>query len=456
MLGHNAIGRLGDLWIRRLHLPRTPHTAFLFTVLLPVALMAQGTGLEPGRVVPERRAVSDSAQRYALYLPSGYSPASQWPVLVVMDPRGRALVPLELLRPAAERLGYVVISSYNTASDTDQPVNVPAVNAMIADLQRLIALDERRIYLVGFSGTARDGWLFARELRGHVAGLIGVGAGLSAGMTLSPPAPGDSASFVFFGGAGTTDFNHDEVRGLDQYLDPVGIPHRVRYYEGPHAWPPADVMTEAVEWLELMAMRRRLIAARPEWVDSLYRRELAEAARLESGGDAYEAWRRFEAIAVDYAGLRPVDTVAVEARRLAADRRVRRAVDRYREVDRAFARYVDGLRQYLTRVRLGTKPPSQADGLKAIELRRLARAAADTADRIGALAAARLLEQAFVTLSFYEPRQWLDRGDGARAVALLDLAEAIHPGRPHVCTARRKALTLLGRTAEAEALSCQG
>ena len=32
-------------------------------------------------------------------------------------PAGRALVPMQRFQPAAERLGYIVMSSYNTLSD---------------------------------------------------------------------------------------------------------------------------------------------------------------------------------------------------------------------------------------------------------------------------------------------------------------------------------------------------
>ncbi len=412
--------------------------------------------LEPGQVHERLQSATDSTQSYALYLPTRLPAVGRLPALLLMDPRGRALVPLGLVRESAERLGYIVISSYNSASDTDQPVNIPAVNAMIAELQGRRILDERRIYLVGFSGTARDGWLFAQQLRGHVAGLIGVGAGLSAGMRLTPPAAGDSSSFVFFGSAGNTDFNFDEMRGLDQHLDSVGIPHRVRYFEGPHSWPPANVMAEAVEWMELQAMRRRLIPLREGWVDSLFRRDVAVAESLEATGDGFEAWRRYSAVAADYPGLLDVAAAAQQAERLGRDRRVRQAVDRYREVDRVYARYLTRVREFLLRVQAGDRPPGVKEGLQQLEVEKLRRQAADSGDPIGRGVAIRQLEQAFIAVAFYEPRGYLARGEAAKALALLELAEAIRPGRSSVCAARQQALRLLGRAAEAGALSCGG
>lgn len=56
-------------------------------------------------------------------------------ILFVLDPRGRALLGLRLFQDAAARLGWIVMSSYNTLSDGPPPPpdpNVAAMNAMLA------------------------------------------------------------------------------------------------------------------------------------------------------------------------------------------------------------------------------------------------------------------------------------------------------------------------------------
>jgi hypothetical protein len=112
----------------------------------------------PGEVVENVVSLSDPSQSYAVYLPSAYGPHREWPVLFAMDPRGRARIPLDLFQEAAERHGYIIVSSYNTASDTDGDPNTPAMRAMLADTPQLFFADGERIYLTGFSGTARVGW----------------------------------------------------------------------------------------------------------------------------------------------------------------------------------------------------------------------------------------------------------------------------------------------------------
>jgi spermidine synthase len=164
---------------------------------------------------------ADAGEHYAVYLPSTYSSTRRWPLLVLMDPRGRALIPLERFRPIAERLGYIVASSYDTRSDGAENPNPRAVDAIIEDAERLLSLDARRVYLVGFSGTARAAWLMSESLAGTVAGIVGVGAGLPASADwLQSHVHGidGRAPFVVFTAAGTFDPNYEEVRALGPAL----------------------------------------------------------------------------------------------------------------------------------------------------------------------------------------------------------------------------------------------
>ena len=106
--------------------------------------------LPAGRIVRRITSRADTNQRYALYLPSSFTRERQWPILFLLDPRGRALIPLQRFQPVAERLGYIAISSYNTLSDGPAEPNYKAMNAMLDDVQRSLPVDSRRFYLVGF------------------------------------------------------------------------------------------------------------------------------------------------------------------------------------------------------------------------------------------------------------------------------------------------------------------
>ena len=173
-------------------------TLTIALVILPAWLAAQATppadsalspmdttthridgSLPAGRVIQRITSRADTSQRYALYLPSSFTCDRQWPVLFLLDPRGRALIPMQRFRAAAERLGYIAISSYNTLSDGPAEPNYSAMNAMLADVQRSLPVDSRRFYLAGFSGTARFAWDMNAQLTGSIAGIIGAGAAVA-------------------------------------------------------------------------------------------------------------------------------------------------------------------------------------------------------------------------------------------------------------------------------------
>ncbi len=423
---------------------------------LPAALPAQTAepgpaGFPLGEVVERVVSRSDTGQAYALFLPSKYHPERAWPVLFLMDPRGRALIPLALVRRAAERFGYVVISSYNTLSDGPRDPNEIALDAMLADVQGLLAPDLERLYLVGFSGTARLAWEFAYRLRGHVAGIIGVGAGTPTLDFLDVVPPPFGTPLVFFGSAGFTDFNFDEVYALDLALDAYGVTHRVEMFEGPHAWAPEPVMGRAVAWLELQAMRSGRRPADARVVDSLFADGMEAAHAAEAAGDGYAAYLGYRAVAEDFAGLRDTSLAAERAGALRKTAEVRRALAALEDGLERFNEYARRLLAFLQEVRDGGALPGVAEGVERLEIRRLQAMARDTADRFSPLQAARLLNSAFVRLSFYEPRTYFEEGRPDRALAVLDLAQVIRPMQPQVCYNRARALVALDRLDEAAA-----
>lgn len=414
-----------------------------------MAQLPDSAALVPGALLERVVSSRDAKQSFAVSLPSGFQRHAPQPVLFLMDPRGRALVPLRLLRAAADRFGYVIFSSYNTRSDEAVDPNDAAFSAMLAEAQRLLTVDPRRVYLVGFSGTARAGWDFAYRLNGPVAGLIGFGAGFPSGWT--PPA-GASTDLVFYGGTGTTDFNYEEVQGLDLFLERMGLRHHVAVWEGPHGWPPPSVMGEALAWMELQGMRRGIIPPDTAWIDSLYRARSAVAATTSEA--PYEEYLAYRALAADFSGLRDVSADSSRILALARSKPVRRTLAHREEIAARYRDYVLNLQRFIVTLRSASAPPALSRALKELQIARLQRQTADTTDRDAARGAAQMLENVFVITAFYEPREAMQSGDPARALALLEIAETIHPGAAIICTGRQAALTSLGRLADAAALPC--
>ncbi|HEX8386823.1 MAG TPA: hypothetical protein VF576_11605 [Rubricoccaceae bacterium] len=407
--------------------------------------------LSPDTVVLDVVAMSDPAERYALYLPR-LTPGRRPPVLLLMDPRGRAALPLAAFRPAASRLGYVVLSSYNTLSDENDDTvaraNGRALTAMITDAVNRYGGDPARVYLVGLSGAASYAWGAAAALEGRVAGVVGVGCPLTPDLH---PVRTATSPFDYVAVVGTTDYNYDAAVVLDEALNTTRRPHRLLAFSGEHGWPPEPVAREAVEWLHYQAVGRGLAPKDIQWADSLGGTYLARARDHAAVGDDEAALQLYRAAG---GGRGPG---AQEARRLAEDiaRSPRGQQARERVLDHA-RRYFDYERDVAAFAALyrAIGPLPLAEALDALGLDRLA-AAVDTAGAEEADAARRMLALAYVVTAFYEPRALLKRGDWAKAAGFLQISRAILPDAPHACYGLAQAESQRARFPQAlEALGC--
>ena len=207
-------------------------------------------------------AASNPAQRYEVFKPEGYPGTRRWPVLIVLDSRGRAEAALAMAQPGAAANGWLVLSAYGSRSDDREQLTMDALQALLREAGTQYAYDPRRVYLAGMSGTAKSLWVADAALHGMVAGFIGAGGARPPELgPLKAPAP------AYFGFAGTTDFNYREMRELDDALARANSPHAFEAFEGPHGWPSGEGFSRAVDWLELQAMRSGTAPKREAWID---------------------------------------------------------------------------------------------------------------------------------------------------------------------------------------------
>jgi predicted esterase len=375
----------------------------------------------PGTVTEHITSVSDPSQSYAVYLPSAYRYDKMWPVLLLLDPRGRARVPIDLFIEGAERYGYVLVSSYNTASDTPEDVNTPALQAMLNDVTRLFSLDTKRLYLAGFSGTARMTWYYATQLEQHTAGIIGFCGGLPQDFRLPK-----KARYAFFGASGTTDFNYEEMRALDKELDKREIIHRFVTFEGRHQWGPAEVCDRALEWMELQAMKSGIRIKNDDLIALIYRQRASEAA---SEIDPLAAFTRYRALVDDFDGLVDSDEFRIKAQKVRELEKldtVKDSIKRQERLSRRHRNYEAELSAFFRDVNDGEQDLALPRTIRRLQLRELKKQAEDTSSPAEALAAQRMLEVAYVDLAYYQARRYMEK-EPSRAIAFLELADFIHP-----------------------------
>jgi len=144
-----------------------------------------------------------------------------------------------------------------------------------------------------------------------------------------------SLPFAVFGTAGTEDFNYIELRQLDRALT---TPHRLAIFEGGHTLPPADVALEAIEWLELQAMKSKRRPRDEALIDQLLEKRQQDVAMSTSETVTV---RLLQELAADFSGLRDVTGAAERAVELSKQKDVKKALDRERADDDAEARQLE-------------------------------------------------------------------------------------------------------------------
>ncbi|MEZ5289532.1 MAG: hypothetical protein R2745_00475 [Vicinamibacterales bacterium] len=294
-----------------------------------IAWLAACTGvlaqdLPRGTIIDAVACADAPDETYALYLPSGYTPDRPWSLLLGFHPgaRGRAIV--ETYREAAERYGYIVAGS-NTSRNGPWEASIRAVRAVSKDLGQRFAIDARRLYLTGQSGGARVAMEVALGPN-DVAGVIASSAGFA------DARPRSSARFAVFATAGIDDFNLGEMQALDEALR---SPHRLAVFDGGHALPPPDVALEAVEWLELQAMRDRRRDVEPAMVAAWL---AARRTRADRADDDLARLRALGAIVADFDRLADVAAERARVDALERDPAVKKARARDRDQRRAESR----------------------------------------------------------------------------------------------------------------------
>lgn len=314
---------------------RSHLTRLLAAIILLIATVASlhaqtGAPLDPmklrGTVVDRVTCQSDPSQSYALYLPSSYSPQRRWPIIYAFDPFARGKVPVELYKDAAEKYGYIVVGS-NNAKNGPSNLEMEAAQAIWEDTHRLFAIDKDRVYTTGLSGAGRFATAFALYCYTcSIAGVISHGAGYPVSRALAA-----NEHFLYYVAVGDADFNYPEILALRSKKDEQGAAFRVKIYPGPHQWAPPDVVEDAIEWLEVKAMQAGKKDPDAAFIQRMFDKVQAEAARAKQSGDAEAQYYALRSLVLDFRGLMNVSEAGSELAALAKSKELKRA--RHEEKD---------------------------------------------------------------------------------------------------------------------------
>ena len=284
-----------------------------------VGAAQRSNDLTLGTVTPRVACDANPQQSYAVYLPSTYSPKKRWPIIYAFDPGARGQVAVEAIRAAAEKYGYIVVGSNNSRNGMEA-ASAEAAQAMWQDTQQKFSIDEHRRYFAGMSGGARMASALAMSCNGCVAGVIANAAGFPLGRK-----PSSALKFVYFAAHGNADFNFLEFVDLRRELEESGMQYRMRVFEGQHGWAPAEVWLEALNWMDLQAMRAGLLTLDPARARDINDVNTRRASQLLAEQDFLAAFREYKFIVRDLSGLTDVTSAEKMVSQLKDDKRLKTA-----------------------------------------------------------------------------------------------------------------------------------
>lgn len=289
----------------------------MFLTTLVLAATVAAAELPAGKIIPDVKCDLDASQSYALYLPSSYTPDRTWPVIFAFDPGGRGINGPDRYQAAAEQYGFIVAGSNNARNGQSSH---DAVIAMTGDVIKRFHVDLTRMYVAGMSGGARVALGVALASSTRVAGVMASSAGYPDGQ------PRKTLPFPLFETAGTEDFNHLEMRKIDRELT---SPHHLAIFEGGHLWLSSAMAVEAVEWMEIQAIKTGLKPRDEKELDQIF----AKRTKAIGAGNDKDAFLALQSVVADFTGLRDVSAFAARSSELGRSKAVTDALKKDREED---------------------------------------------------------------------------------------------------------------------------
>ena len=401
-----------------------------------------------GEVVISVATKADPQQSYALYLPSGYTADKKWPILYAFDPAARGKLPVTLFKDVAEKFGYIVVGSNNSQNGI-QVTGI--VQTLWTDTHARFKIDEQRVYTTGFSGGARVALAVALGYSGEVAGVIACSAGFPASAS---PAPG--LTFAVFTTAGTEDFNFAEAQQLKRKLNEIGVRNHLEVFAGGHEWPPADLCAQAIQWMEIRAMKKGTRVKDEALIDQLLAERTTRARGYETSGKIYDAYLEYQSLAADFADVRDTKEFEANTARLAALKEIKAAIKSERGEEERQRDLEFKVQTLLARLQPGATYPETLAELKSV-FSDLTRKGDDAKDISQQRVARRVLHATFALL--FESADLLSNAKNhSGAAERLEIAALLKPKNPYLfyelainyarAGNKGKAISSLGRAIE--------
>jgi dienelactone hydrolase len=290
--------------------------------------LCQNDSFAKGIIIDTIWCKARSKYSYALFLPSVYDKNKEFPIIFVFDPGANGKSEADLFKDAAEKYGYILVCSNNSKNGPWDEIE-KSVDYTIEDALSRFSFNKNRIYTAGFSGGSRTAMLIALKSQ-KIAGIIAYGAGL-------PPSEKYNASqikgFDYIGLIGKKDFNLPEMLLLEKKLQHAGLNAKLLISELAHQLPDKQSIMEAVEWMELNAMKKNLCQRNDSFINSFFNKQIQAYNYLEKEGDLSETAQVLKYLIHDFSDYKDISPYKT---RYDSILNLKEYANRLRELDRIY------------------------------------------------------------------------------------------------------------------------
>jgi len=281
---------------------------------------AEEQALEKGKIISKVKCLKNRTLNYAAYIPSTYSEDKKYPVIFCFDPSGNGVTPVEILMDDAEKLGYILVGSNVSKNGLAWDIIADHYDVLLADVTERLSVDSARIYTCGFSGGSRVASSIA-ILKGGISSVIGCSAGLP------QLKEAIKTKFDYIGFAGSDDMNYAEMVNLDGALEKNNIRHQLVVFEGTHAWPPKEVLSEAFTWMELHAMRDKKKPEDKDYINNKLSEYTGQLDEVKKSGNKYKEYLLTKKMVTYFKGLADIAALEESLKKLQDNAAVKSGTD---------------------------------------------------------------------------------------------------------------------------------
>jgi poly(3-hydroxybutyrate) depolymerase len=240
--------------------------------------------LPAGEVIDSILLKNNSAQSYALYIPTALGGKKSVPLVLILDPQGEGRLPVRKYRELAEKFGFVIAASNNFRNQVRWEETNSIIEQMAGDLMERLSPDQNNIHIMGFSGGARAAHSFGMQ-HSYIRSIICCGAVVPAVSVV--PRTGTSMLLV----TGNHDFNYREICRYDMVeFAAYPIRHSLLRFEGKHEWPQEAAAEDIFLWLRLNEMRKDPKLKNETLVASKLKEHRMISDSLQKGNYDYELY----------------------------------------------------------------------------------------------------------------------------------------------------------------------